>query len=83
MRRADGALGHPYSALNLRLVLAIFGLVSSAGPGRAGVPVGRGAGAAALVLIVAVLAGFNVGFVQFRRRERAREEPDADHSLFE
>jgi hypothetical protein len=38
---------------------------------------------AVLALMVAVLAGFNVGFVQFRRRERAREEPDADHSLFE
>src|SRR5437867_399310 len=29
-RRARGTVGHPYSALNLRLVLAAFGLVASA-----------------------------------------------------
>jgi len=82
MRRADGTVGHPHSALNLRLVLAIFGLVSMLVLAVLAflwdaVPV------AVLALMVAVLAGFNVGFVQFRRRERAREEPDADHSLFE
>jgi hypothetical protein len=29
-RRRRGTVGHPYTALNLRLALAIFGLVSSA-----------------------------------------------------
>jgi hypothetical protein len=27
-KRARGTVGHPYSALNLRLVLAVFGFVS-------------------------------------------------------
>jgi len=82
MRRADGTVGHPYSALNLRLVLAIFGLVSMLILAVLAI-VWNVVPVAVLALIVAVLAAFNIGFVQFRRRERAREEPDEDHSLFE
>jgi hypothetical protein len=82
MRRADGTVGHPYSALNLRLVLAIFGLVSMLVLAVLAI-VWNVVPVAVLALIVAVLAAFNIGFVQFRRRERAREEPDEDHSLFE
>jgi hypothetical protein len=73
---------HPFSALNLRLVLAILGLVSMLVLAVLAI-VWNVIPVAVLALIVAGLAAFNVGFVQFRRRERAREEPDADHSLFE
>lgn len=76
-----GTVGHPYSALNLRLVLAIFGLVTSL--------------VFAVVLLVltdvevfgwifvalAVIAAVDLFVVQFRRR--ARNRIGGDYSLFE
>jgi uncharacterized membrane protein len=80
-RRARGTVGHPYSALNLRLVLAGFGLVictilavllfraDFAVPGW-------------IVAALAALAAVNLVVVQLRRRAR-RRAGDTGHSLFE
>ena len=80
---ADGTIGHPYSALNLRLGLALFGLafflvllaVAWWGLHLAGV-----AAAAALLAAVALV---NVLVVERRRAQRRRAEPNAHHSMFE
>lgn len=81
-RRARGTVGHAYSALNLRLVLAGFGLLSSAvlaallfGTGNP-VP-GWFAIGLALIAVVDVLV------VQRRRARRHRAQPGRRHSLFE
>ncbi|GAA2526099.1 hypothetical protein [Pilimelia columellifera] len=79
--RRRGTVGHPYSALNLRLALAAFGLVSSA--------------TLAVLLLRADLAAFGWAFaglaavavvdlvvVQLRRRARRRIDGDR-RSLFE
>jgi membrane protein implicated in regulation of membrane protease activity len=81
-RRADGTIGHPYSALNLRLALALTGVVSMlilAGLAFAyhAVPV------AVLALLVAVAAAVNAAVVQYRRRERRRTDPSEHRSMFE
>lgn len=78
-RRGD--IGHPYTALNLRLGLAIFGLLVSVGLavllfGR-GIPVAGGA-----MVVLAVIAAVDVVVVQLRRRARRRSDPE-HHSLFE
>jgi uncharacterized membrane protein YqjE len=80
-KRARGTVGHPYSALNLRLVLAGFGLVSCAA--LAGLlwwagyrPVAVVAGVLALVALVDLVV------IQTRRRRRRRADP-RHHSLFE
>jgi Flp pilus assembly protein TadB len=82
MKDRRGTAGHPYSALNLRLALAIFGLVSctalAVGLGLAGHPVLAVAAAA-----IAVTAVVDVVVVQRRRIQRRRREPGAHHSLFE
>lgn len=80
--QARGTVGHPYSALNLRLALAIFGLVSFT--------------ALAVVLfvwdlpawgiacaVVAAIAAVNIAVVQRRRMQRKQEQPGVKHSLFE
>ena len=82
-RPADGTIGHPYSALNLRLGLALFGLatfLALAAVAWWGFHLG---GLAALCAAVALVALINVLVVERRRTERRRREPDADHSLFE
>jgi membrane protein YdbS with pleckstrin-like domain len=75
--RRRGTVGHPYSALNLRLVLATFGLVTSAGFAvllfRAGLPL-----PAWLFVALAVVAVVDLVVVQLRRRARR-----GHHSLFE
>ena len=81
-RRARGTVGHPYSALNLRLALALFGLV------LLGVlaAVLFAAGYAALGWIVAALAAVaavDAVIVQRRRSVRRREDPQRHDSLFE
>jgi uncharacterized membrane protein len=77
-----GTVGEPYSALNLRLMLAIFGLVVctvlAVLLGRAGYPV-----AAWIVAAWAVVAAVDIVVVQLRRRARRRAEGDGHHSLFE
>jgi hypothetical protein len=68
--------------LNLRLVLAIFGLVTCT---ALAVLSGR-AGLTALAVILAVLAAValvDIIVVQLRRAARRRAEPDRRHSLFE
>ena len=80
-RGARGTVGHPYSALNLRLVLAAFGVLACAV--LAGLLWWAGfrlwAGVAAFFALVAVV---DVVVVQLRRRQRRREDPSR-HSLFE
>jgi hypothetical protein len=77
-----GSPDRPYSALNLRLVLALFGLVIfTAGAvllASAGLPVpALVCGAVALVALV------NAIVVQRRRIERRRRTPGRHYSLFE
>jgi hypothetical protein len=80
-RGARGTVGHPYSALNLRLVLAAFGLVVSTAAAALFLALGlRTAGW--IFVAVAVLALANVVVVQLRRRAR-RRAGDVHRSLFE
>jgi hypothetical protein len=77
-----GTVGRPYSALNLRLALALFGLVFCGVVGallliRHVLPV-----LGWLLVALAVIAAVDAVVVQLRRRARAREE-DGGHSLFE
>ncbi len=80
-RGARGTVGHAYSALNLRLVLACFGLLSCAVGAwllfRADIP-----GYAWLLVALAVVALVDLIVVQWRRLRRRRADPDP-HSLFE
>jgi uncharacterized membrane protein YqjE len=78
---ARGTVGHPYSALNLRLVLAAFGLVSCTALAVLLIWMGYRP-AAALLGLFAVVALVDLVVIQFRRRARRRIE-DGHHSLFE
>jgi uncharacterized membrane protein len=75
-----GTVGRPYSALNLRLVLALFGLVTSVVFAvllfRADI-VAFGW----IFVALAVIAAVNAVVVQLRRR--ARRKTGGHHSLFE
>jgi hypothetical protein len=75
--RRRGTVGHPYSALNLRLVLALFGLVTSVVFAvllfRAGLTL-----PAWLFAALAAVAVVDLVVVQRRRRARG-----GHHSLFE
>jgi uncharacterized membrane protein YqjE len=72
----------PRSALNLRLVLAIFGLVSCTG--LAGLLLWLGYRVAALVAaLVGLTAIVDLVVIQRRRIRRRRAEPGVHHSLFE
>jgi hypothetical protein len=80
--RADGTVGHPYSALNLRLVLSLFGLVTMLAIGIVACiwdvrPV------AVVAFIVAAIAAVNAVVVQVRRQQRHRRDPRRHDSLFE
>jgi uncharacterized protein (DUF2062 family) len=80
-RRRRGTVGHPYSALNLRLVLASFGLAICGV--LAAVLLWRGAVAVgALFGVLAVVAVVDLVVIQQRRRQRRRADP-RQHSLFE
>jgi uncharacterized membrane protein YqjE len=79
--RARGTVGHAYSALNLRLILATFGLVSCAV--LAGLLVWAGyPWIAAVMALLALTAVVDLVVIQRRRRARRRTDP-AQHSLFE
>jgi len=80
-KRARGTIGHPYSALNLRLVLALFGLVTSAAFAVVAWVFGHGILAAAL-LILAVSAAVDLVVIELRRRAR-RRAGEHHPSLFE
>lgn len=72
----------PLSALNLRLLLAVTGMISFAVLSAVLFWAHfTGLGVAAAVLAVLALA--NAVFVQYRRRQRARREHGAHHTLFE
>ncbi|PZG08712.1 hypothetical protein C1I95_29770 [Micromonospora craterilacus] len=81
-RRARGTVGHAYSALNLRLVLASFGLVIMT-------VFAVLAFRAALIwlgvvcVVFAVVAVVDLAVIQRRRAARRREQPGVRHSLFE
>lgn len=81
-RSARGTVGHAYSALNLRLLFAAFGLLACAVLAfvsiRAGLPV-----LAVVLAALAVVAAVDLVVVQRRRSARRREQPGAKHSLFE
>jgi uncharacterized membrane protein YqjE len=80
-RGARGTVGHPYSALNLRLVLAGFGLVACGV--LAGVLFWRDLPAAGVATaVLAAIALVDLVVIQRRRRQRRRTDP-RDHSLFE
>jgi hypothetical protein len=77
-----GTFDQPYSALNLRLVLAVFGFivctVLAVVLWRRGWTVGGW-----LLAAWAVVALVDIVVVQLRRRARRRTEGGGDHSLFE
>lgn len=82
-RGRKGTIGHPYTALNLRLVLASFGLLISLLLGvlvlRADHPVPAG-----ILFLLAVVAAVDLVVIIRRRAARRREEPPGTrHSLFE
>ena len=80
-RRARGTIEHPYSALNLRLVLASVGVVSCGA--LTGLLFGFGQPLAAIVaLLFALAAAVDLVIIQLRRRARHRVDPGS-HSLFE
>lgn len=77
-----GTFDRPYSALNLRLILATFGFVVCAV--LAVVLWQRGWAVPAWLLAGwAVVALVDLVVIQMRRRARRREEGGRDHSLFE
>jgi hypothetical protein len=80
-RGRDGTVDEPYSPLNLRLILALFGFVVCTVLAvllwHAGWTVPGW-----LLAAWAVVALVDAGVVQARRRARRRAE-DTDHSLFE
>ncbi|MGW4467414.1 DUF6343 family protein [Micromonospora sp. NPDC004704] len=80
---ARGTVGHPYSALNLRLVLASFGLVISVGLGVLVVLTGHWV-PAVILFVLAAVAVVDLVIIMRRRAQRRREEPPGtSHSLFE
>ncbi|MCW2643322.1 MAG: hypothetical protein JWP76_5628 [Dactylosporangium sp.] len=79
-RGARGTHGHPYSALNLRLVLASFGLVTCALLAIALLWIGSRA-LAVVTGVLALLALVDLVVVQLRRRQ-ARPTGPGRRSLF-
>jgi hypothetical protein len=80
-RGARGTFDHPYSALNLRLVLATFGFFSSAVLGALSLSAGFVWLAIAL-FVLAATAVVDAVVVELRRRARHRED-GRRHSMFE
>jgi FtsH-binding integral membrane protein len=76
-----GTVGHPYSALNLRLALAGFGLVIFAVLTVVSLRLGLTA-LGVICAALAVIAAVDLIVIQLRRRARRRSGRD-DHSLFE
>jgi hypothetical protein len=76
-----GTVGHPYSALNLRLALAIFGLVSCAVLAVLTMRAGA-TGFGWVLAALAAVAAIDIVVVQLRRRARRRAD-GRHHTLFE
>ena len=82
-RWTRGIFANAQSALNLRLALATFGLVTSLLLGALAVRAGYRV-LAGVLLVLAVVAVVDLVVVQRRRVTRRREEPPGTrHSLFE
>lgn len=81
-RGARGTIGQPYSALNLRLLFAVFGLVATT---VLGVLAARAdlVTPAVILFALAVVAAVDIVIVQLRRAARRRENPGRRYSLFE
>ena len=81
-RDRRGTVGHAYSALNLRLILASFGLVAGAVLAvlmmRADQPL-----LAVLAAAVAIISAIDIVIVLRRLRIRRRQDPGHHYSLFE
>ncbi|MFI5909144.1 hypothetical protein [Dactylosporangium sp. NPDC051541] len=71
-RSARGTVGHPYSALNLRLVLAVFGFFTSAVLGALALAAGF-TWLAVILWVLAATALVDSVVVELRRRARIRE----------
>jgi hypothetical protein len=80
-RGARGTVGHPYSALNLRLLLAAFGFFTSAVLGALSLAAGF-TWLAILLFVLAASALADSVVVELRRRAR-RREGGGRGSLFE
>jgi membrane protein YdbS with pleckstrin-like domain len=80
-RRRRGTIDRPYSALNLRLILASVGLVGWIGLAVLAFIGGYRVVAWALV-VLAALAVVDLVIIQVRRRARHRQD-GGGHSLFE
>ncbi|RKN35360.1 DUF6343 family protein [Micromonospora musae] len=81
-RRARGTVGHAYSALNLRLALAGFGLVIMAIFAVLAF-LAEIVWLGVVCVLLALVAVVDLIIIQRRRAARRREEPGAQHSLFE
>lgn len=81
-RGARGTVGHAYSALNLRLLLALFGMAACAVLAVILFAAGR-PGYGWLLLALALIGAVDAAVVQRRRLRRRRAEHGARHSLFE
>jgi len=78
---ARGTVGHPYSALNLRLFFAIFGLLTCTALAVL-LALFRNWVAAAGLAVLALIAVGDIVVISLRRRARRRSDPER-HSLFE
>jgi uncharacterized membrane protein YqjE len=78
----DGTVEHPYSALNLRLLLASFGFVSMTVLTLVLLWL-RLTPLAVICAVIAMTACVDIAVIQRRRAERRRREPGTRHSLFE
>lgn len=81
-RGRRGTVGHPYSALNLRLALASFGLAVGAILAVVLGLIGQRV-FAVIMMAVAVTAAVDLVILIRRRGRRRRQDPDRRYSLFE
>ncbi|MGH2604517.1 MAG: DUF6343 family protein [Dehalococcoidia bacterium] len=81
-RGARGTVGHAYSALNLRLLLALFGMLACGVLAVILFAADR-PGYAWLLIALALIGAVDAAVVQRRRVQRRRAERGAHHSLFE
>jgi hypothetical protein len=77
-----GTVGHPYSALNLRLVLALFGAVTCTILAVLAALADLG-WVAGVLIVLAVIAVIDTVVVLRRRAARHREQPGRRFSLFQ
>lgn len=78
----DMSSQRPQSALNLRLLLTLFGLVFTIALGIVAIRYGNLA-LAVFAVILLVVTIVDLVIILIRRRRRKRREPGAGHSIFE